>query len=78
MNNIFENAYFGKTYKTKDGRKAIYVNAKYSPCDDRIYLILEGDKSVTEYRPNGEGIYVVCQDIVSEWKKEINEEELCY
>lgn len=74
--NIFENAYFGKAYKTEDGRKAIYVKAKYSPCDDRIYLILEGDKFVTEYRPNGSGIYVVCQDIISEWQNSFDEDKM--
>lgn len=26
MNNIFNNAYFGKAYKTRDGRKALYIS----------------------------------------------------
>ena len=25
MNNIFQNAYFSKAYKTKEGRKALYL-----------------------------------------------------
>lgn len=25
MNNIFKNAYFGKAYKTRYGRKAVYI-----------------------------------------------------
>lgn len=76
MRNIFKNASFGKAYKTMDGRKAIYIGAKYSPCDDRIYLILEGDESVTQYYPDGKGKYTVRQDIISEWQEPIDEEKL--
>ena len=29
MKNIFENAYFGKPYKTRDGRKAILLDESF-------------------------------------------------
>lgn len=70
MENIFKNAYFGKAYETRDGSKAVYIG-------DNTCLI-EGCKTGLIYSYNGRlvdfqehGI-----DIVSEWHKEINEEEL--
>lgn len=79
MENIFENAYFGKAYKTRDGRKAIYI--KHSQCDDgMVCVIYEGIVGICMIMmdghywatPNVETDY----DIVSEWQDEINEEEL--
>lgn len=44
-NNVFENAYFGKAYKTRDGRKAIYhsYSSLYpdNPYEKHHNLILE-------------------------------------
>lgn len=77
MNNIFENAYFGKPYKTRGDKKAIYQR------DDGLHglyhhwLITEqqhfacansGEHNMIEGETN--------LDIVSEWKEKINEEEL--
>lgn len=74
MNNIFENAYFGKAYKTRDGRKAIYLG-----CRDSFHILSPQDyNGIIAYKENG----LVCEgeeqelDIVSEWQEEINEEEL--
>lgn len=46
MKNIFENAYFGKSYKTRDGKKAIYHGSKkYKSSDGKVwtyhYLMIE-------------------------------------
>lgn len=73
MNNIFENAYYGKPYKTRDGRKALYHN---------ILSTTEGMKHYLETISSG---FIcdncgksLCEDdsIVSVWEEEINEEEL--
>lgn len=82
MENMFENAYIGKAYRTRDGRKAIFYNhhdafaregAKY------VTMILEGEESIYRWRYNGTAHdYQEHLDIVSEWQEEIeiSEEEL--
>lgn len=50
QNNIFKNAYFGKAYKTRDGKKAIYHGSEeHKSGDGRIwlyhYLMLEPEIS---------------------------------
>lgn len=79
MNNIFKNAYFGKAYKTRDGKKALYWrydghyhslitdnNCPFQPwCDEAGKD--HGWKKDAEESP---------LDIISEWNEEINEEEL--
>lgn len=73
MNNIFEGAYFGKPYKTRDGRKAIYINIGNSVKGKSHYLVIEDN-------PWGLEPYNACgfiedetnfsndsRDIVSEW-----------
>lgn len=74
MKNIFENAYFSKPYKTRDGRKAIYNGRSI----DRYWLIVErhpwniiGFNSCGRHSGLEEDI-----DIISEWEEPINEEEL--
>lgn len=72
MNNIFENAYFGKAYKTRDGRKVIfYMATKLGAC------LLSEKFGLQLYHFDGTS-FMKCSksDIVSEWQKEINEEEL--
>lgn len=73
MENIFENAYFGKAYKTRNGRKALYQSgdSEYhhlflSSCD--IIVDEHGDINCREI-PDG-------LDIVSEWTESIEEKEL--
>lgn len=80
--NIFENAYFGKAYKTRGGEKVILVTL----LDDVAYLLSEekiGKTSlfgnhIHSYRLDGICIdkqgYIL--DIDSEWQEEINNEEL--
>lgn len=81
MENIFKNAYFGKAYKTKEGKKALYIGVDdYSP----IHLLFVDDWfNIYDY--NNEGFALdddstpmsECNlNIVSEWSEEINEEEL--
>lgn len=80
MNNIFENAHFGKTYRTRDGRKAIYFCQ--TEIDKWHELIVEGETVSLPYRDNGllVGQYPKDpewpEDIVSEWIEPIDEKEL--
>ena len=80
QNDIFENAYFGKPYRTRDGRKAIYF---YQTERNKWHeLIVEGDTVSLPYIDNGLAVgwhlnnHEWPDDIVSEWHEEINEDEL--
>lgn len=71
MNNLFKNAYFSKPYKTRDGRKAIYIGE--SAIDKGAVLIVyEG--STSTHRIMKDGHYWATPnvksgiDIVSEWE----------
>lgn len=76
MDNIFENAYFGKAYKTRDGRKAIYAGKL--PSTNLHRLLVEDTLDTFNYdefgsfKPHGDSVF----DIVSECHEEINDEEL--
>lgn len=80
MNNIFENAFLRKAYKTRDGRKAVFYNHHNGFARERanyVTMILEGQESI--YRWYYDGTAHDKQehlDIVSEWKETISEEEL--
>lgn len=88
MENIFNDAYFGKLYKTRDGRKVLYhsYNNIYpdNPYEHHHNLILEkpyedslwiycNDYGHTEEHINGEWLNVTNSDIVSEWGEPFNE-----
>lgn len=73
MENVFENAYFGKLYKTRDGRKSVFVK-NYGIDNNKIIY-----ENGTHYVGNNGRIYANVtdrNDIVSEWKESIDEEEL--
>lgn len=76
MINIFENAYFGKAYKTRCCGKALYAGKLPSTTLHR--LLVEDTLDTFNYNefglynPHGNSVY----DIVSEWQEEINEKEL--
>ena len=76
--NIFENAYFGKPFKTRDGRKAIFVSR--NPYRNETYVLIEGNKSADLMQNDGH--YWATKgreykdDIISEWQEPIDEEEL--
>lgn len=75
MKNIFENAYFGKPYKTRDGRKALFSRK------DGDIFDLETEDSYNPVRLDGSFLYTKegyesSGDIVSEWQESISEEEL--
>lgn len=78
-NNIFENAYFGKAYKTMDGSKAIFHGIFGN--ENLVMLFVEGKRKHIKCTINGKSTYtdgVVGSnwaDIVSEWQ-EVNEDEL--
>ena len=70
--NIFENAYFGKAYKTRNGKIVRYCGKNSS------MYVLEDDGVVIDYFPDGTFLTSGESefDIVSEWQEEIDEEEL--
>lgn len=76
MKNIFENTYFGKPYKTSDGKKAIYL--RMFICNGYMYYFSTGDLefSVNEYGKIDRNIYPFGEDIVSEWQEPIDEDRL--
>lgn len=41
MNNIFENAYFGKPYKTRNGETAIYLSTEYHDTFTIVHAAIE-------------------------------------
>ena len=69
MDNIFKNAYFGKAYKTRDGRKAIYLQLSFNK---HLHFVVVEKEIIAECytdcgsERNGEDEL----DIVSEWKEE--------
>lgn len=80
MTNIFENTYFGKAYKTRDGRKAILQ----SIFQDKGTALLRTESKITanvftsELRVNRlDGTSTFCPelDIVSEWQEHVDDEE---
>lgn len=72
MKNIFENAYFGKPYKTRDERKALY----HDVAANIVSLILPDFSFSVWLDGSFEDDKESNLDIVSEWHEEINEEEL--
>ena len=68
---MFENAYFGKLYKTRDGRKAIYIQ---EDC-----CIVEGNINTLSYFDDGHyniSLEECDIDIVSEWQESIDKDKL--
>lgn len=76
MENVFENACFGKAYLTRDGRKAIYMDSK---CDSH-WVIVEGTSYIWEYMDDGTPEEALgcssTMDIVSEWRETVDDEEV--
>lgn len=73
MDNIFENAYFGKPYKTRGGDKALFqykdtCQAHLITESEHIDVYLDGIIDSRFFDAN--------LDIISEWEEPINEEEL--
>lgn len=67
MENIFENAYFGKAYKTRDGKKALFSRKDGDTFD------LETEECYNPVRSDGSFLftkegYESCGDIISEWE----------
>lgn len=77
MNNIFKDAYFGKSYKTRDGRKAIYKEKDIDKPGS--YVWIEGRDGI--FYIGKDGFYLDNKkesqwDIVSELEEEIDENHL--
>ena len=74
MKNIFENAYFGKPYRTRNERKAILLQVHNCAT---LAIDFDSHTVTHDYKMDGTSVFN-CHDldIVGEWKEEINEEEL--
>lgn len=72
MENIFENAYYGKPYKAKNGIKAFY----HRVFGKIVYCMLEDCRELVPYTLDGKCQGDDYHDIVSEWTEETDEEEL--
>lgn len=76
MENIFENAYFGKLYKTRDGRRAVYLKFLHNN-EHHLYVENTGIMDCTQ-----DGLYISMVgrledlDIISEWQEPIDEDRL--
>lgn len=76
MKNIFENAYFGKVYKTREGRRAVYLKFLHNN-KHHLYVENTGIMDCTQ-----DGLYTGMAgrledlDIVSEWQEPIDEDKL--
>lgn len=53
MKNIFENAYFGKAYRTRDGRKVIY---NYHSSEGYHDIIIDGEGMSYHFTDHTNGI----------------------
>ena len=81
MYNIFENAYFGKPYKTRDGRKAVLISYNQrkpnEPYVCAVACYLDGSIKSNCYNFNEFGRrrtnLISNYDIVSEWQEPIDE-----
>lgn len=78
MKNIFENAYFGKPYRTRDGKKAIYIGEN---SDNLYFCIVDNSKVIRNYLNTGEETMFEHMpmdspyNIIEEWQEEISEDE---
>lgn len=71
MSNLFEDAYFGKPYKTRDGSKAIFLR-RTEPNSNYYMLLIQSDFDYKRITVNykGKHFYKKYYDIVSEWSVE--------
>lgn len=68
--------FFGKVYKTRDGRKTIYLGSFYN---DKHFPHKIAVENCGTYGYSDDGTYIKERDyldIVFEWDEEISEEEL--
>lgn len=76
MTNIFENAYFGKPYKTRDGEMAMYIRAGVDEYG-RTYHDLETADYTISARCDGTERFAInesSEDIVGEWNESVTDE----
>lgn len=80
MENIFQNAYFGKAYKTRDEKKALYVKYNKESYDPDVPHQLVYESTGNLMQVDNQGNFWKDKesdfDIISEWKEEIDEEKL--
>lgn len=65
---VFKNAEFGKCYKTRDGRKAVFLAKKYG--SNSYILVIESDFWFAQLEVSLKGKHYPDKDldIVSEWE----------
>lgn len=69
--NVFKNATFGKLYKTRNGRKAVFLAEKYGT--NSCILVIESDFWFAQLQVSNKGKHYPNKDldIVSEWDENI-------
>ena len=81
-NKLFENAYFGKAYKTRDGRKALFLyttnynGTTWYDChvnNETVSFPYMSDGLMVGHRKDFQQWE---EDIISEWEEPIDEDEL--
>lgn len=82
MGNIFENAFFGKRYRTRDGHCAVYLFPYDCIIKTTHNLVVNAhydDTHLCEIVTDDDGLVGSVEspfDIVSEWREPITDEEL--
>lgn len=64
---VFKNAEFGKCYKTREGRKAVFLKHKYMSNDCVVLIEYDFDFAQLEVSNKGKHYPNKMWDIVSEW-----------
>ena len=67
--NLFNNAFFGKAYKTRDGRNAIFLRTFVSNGYNYYVSTGELEYSVKEDGKVDKNLYPHAEDIISEWQE---------
>lgn len=74
MENIFENPYFGKSYKTRDGRKALlwYYHTGNNVVDQAVLITIGASQILVDGtgKDMNEPYNNTTNDIISEWQEE--------
>lgn len=73
--NIFVNTYFGKPYKTRGGRKALYIGEISRDITDNPHKLILSEIEDIFVMDDGRLSYIKddSYDIVSEWQESIDE-----
>ena len=68
---VFKNATFGKLYKTREGRKAVFLKYMVIGCYTDCLLLIQRDFGFQQIKVSDKGKHYLDKawDIVSEWEE---------